>query len=84
MGMRAWVVVTTGFAMVVVLFGVLSMVMLPTTLPVAANSDRLPSGVADGYSAEDHFPWGYFTVQWGLGLVAVAFLVYVFWRRRRT
>ena len=55
-------------------------------LLVPTNLDRLPSGVAIGYTPENAvapFPW-VAIVQYGLGLVAVAFLVYVFWRRWRT
>lgn len=81
--MRAWVVVAVVFAVVVVLFDVLSMVILLTTLLVAANSVRLPTNVMVGHSAGP-VPWGYLIVQYALGLVAVAFLVFVFWRRGRT
>jgi hypothetical protein len=59
--MRAWVVVAVVYAAVVVLWNVLSLVPLLTTLLVAKYSDRFPSNVMVGHSAGP-FPWGYFIV----------------------
>jgi hypothetical protein len=81
--MRGWVVASAVFAALVVLYNVCSLVLLLIAALASAYSDRLPSGVALGHSAGP-FPWGALIAQYGLGLVAVAFLVYVFWRRRRT
>jgi hypothetical protein len=78
--MRGWVVVAVVFAAMVVLWDVLSLVLLLITALASASSDRLPSGVAVGHSVCP-FPWEALIVQYGLGLVAVAFLVYVFGRR---
>lgn len=68
------------FAALVVLYDGLSLVLLLVIQLVTTYSDRLPTNLMIGYSAGP-FPWGALIVQYGLGLVAVAFLVYVFWRR---
>jgi hypothetical protein len=78
--MRGWVVASVAFAALVVLWDVYSLVLLLITVLASAYSDRLPSNVAVGHPV-DPFPLGALIVQWGLGLVAAAFLVYVFWRR---
>lgn len=70
-------VVAVVFAALAVLYHILSSALLPITTLASAYSDRLPKDVAVGRSAGP-FLWGVAIVQWGLGLVAVAFLVYVF------
>lgn len=78
--MRGWVVASAIFAALVVLYDVLSLVLLLITALASAYFDRLPKGVAVGHSAGS-FPWGWFIAQYGMGLVAVAFFVYVLRRR---
>ena len=85
--MRAWAVVAVVFSAVVVLWDVyLTLALLIGRLVgllVPDDPDRLPSQIMVGHSAGP-FPWGLVIVQYGLGLLAAAFLLYVFWHRRRT
>ena len=62
--MRARVVVAAVFAALVVLYDIPSLVLLLITALASPSSDRLPSGVAVGYSAGP-FPWGVLVVQKG-------------------
>jgi hypothetical protein len=66
---RGWVVA------LVVVTDVLSLVLLLTTALASSFSDRLPSNVVVGHSAGS-FPEGT-SLQRALGLLAVAFVVYL-------